>query len=291
MTNSISLQQEVYFMTQRFQEFVVTFHEIEKKNKEFEETNNAVKIALINHELLLKECLEKLNNNSKRLDDAIPNLSQKLDSWAKKQDALENQMNSFLLNLNAIRDSLESVNGRIVNSEKEIQKEKELLAAFSQDMKNANSSLSSHETKMSFLLSKYEEHENLIAQRLSSTSILDGKISDCASELKTLKDRFAESQRVSEDRFDRKLNDAMQAVNKSIEGVNSRFQDIKMPSTDDLVKIDELKKFANQIESLKLDANNAMLKASNCDIQLQVVHKKIENLQLLTKNFELTKGN
>jgi hypothetical protein len=43
------------------------------------------------------------------------------------------------------------------------------------------------------------------------------------------------------------------------------------------------------MESISLDAKNASLKSSNCSAQVDLINKKMENVQLLMKKFELNK--
>ncbi len=64
---------------------------------------------------------------------------------------------------------------------------------------------------------------------------------------------------------------------------------IKVPDIKNVASSDRVAKIESQIESIALDAKNAFLKAGNVDMQTQLHNKKIENIQLLLKQHELTK--
>ena len=63
-----------------------------------------------------------------------------------------------------------------------------------------------------------------------------------------------------------------------------------LPDFSQFVKAHSFDKLAENIEILMLDSKNAMLKASNVDIQNQIQAKKIENLQLQLRNNEIKNG-
>lgn len=50
-----------------------------------------------------------------------------------------------------------------------------------------------------------------------------------------------------------------------------------------------LDEFSQKIESISLDSRNAVLRANNNEIVTQINRKKIENIQLILKNYELNK--
>ena len=83
---------------------------------------------------------------------------------------------------------------------------------------------------------------------------------------------------------DRLIEDSLR--NKSF--IEEKFS--HLPDFSEFVNHSSFEKLSQNIESLMLDSKNAILKASNVDIQNQIHSKKIENLQLQLRNNEIKNG-
>jgi chromosome segregation ATPase len=68
-----------------------------------------------------------------------------------------------------------------------------------------------------------------------------------------------------------------------------KINSIHIPEVKESVPESRVAKIESQLEGIALDAKNAFLKSSNVDMQSQLNSKKIENIQLLLKQHELTK--
>jgi chromosome segregation ATPase len=71
--------------------------------------------------------------------------------------------------------------------------------------------------------------------------------------------------------------------------MSEKIAAIKIPDIKNVFPESRIAKIEAQLESIALDAKNAFLKSSNVDMQSQLHSKKIENIQLLLKQHELTK--
>lgn len=106
-----------------------------------------------------------------------------------------------------------------------------------------------------FIKSLFEKHKSEIDQRLS--------IASAQNELR-----------------------AKAILDKHVKDMEALRDDLKgSPNALESVKQDILQ----QIESASLDASNAVIKAANVDSQQKIIERKIENIQLLLKKYELAK--
>jgi predicted nucleic acid-binding Zn-ribbon protein len=83
------------------------------------------------------------------------------------------------------------------------------------------------------------------------------------------------------------LENASNSLNKKIEtGISNVRAELK----EDPLTVESVKKeFKKTLESLELDSKNAYLKSSNAAQQIQILEKKIENVNLILKKNELSK--
>lgn len=72
--------------------------------------------------------------------------------------------------------------------------------------------------------------------------------------------------------------------------ISTGIENVRTELKEDPLTVDFIKKeFKNSLESLALDSKNAYLKSNNSSQQIQLLEKKIENINLTLKKYELSK--
>lgn len=256
-------------------------------------------------ELNLK--LDSLNNGFNKSASNIENLEQKVESnlsFSKqnnrefldhKASSIENNKNN-LNQLDFLKSSLENMSSyfsKIFNDNKsDVLKLQNSSASKSElldhenknheklnDLKNNLSNLQSSVSEISkdhplLKASSQDASSNLMylhsaLKDLQDKNKTDYSLKDLRSELSNLVKNTSDSLNSN---FDQKLNEVKALVDNS-------------PDMLDKVKRDILQK----LDAVSLDGSNASIKASNCSQQILMIEKKIENIYLLLKKFELNK--
>lgn len=91
--------------------------------------------------------------------------------------------------------------------------------------------------------------------------------------------------------LDQEIRNAEARIKEKVEDITGKIKIPEMArftTKDDLEKL--LSSFKSTLELASLDAKNAFLKSSNSATQIELLTKKIENIQLLLKKYELDKG-
>lgn len=127
----------------------------------------------------------------------------------------------------------------------------------------------------------------------SDLSVLNGKLSTQNSSLQSFSEEIGVSKKASQKNQEEseykigRLEDYLKHQVKSLEeALNKKVNDfISRPSELKGIRDELLNKIANS----SMDSQNANLRSTNTDKQLQLQERKIENIYLLLKKYELTK--
>lgn len=151
------------------------------------------------------------------------------------------------------------------------------------DMQKVESKIDSIEKKIVSLESKIASLTDLFGgQKYSIDRLL--KESDCVPDMIQSIERVHSTARAH---LEEKIERTVAFVSNFI---SSEFAKMKMelagsPSSFESAKSEIEKK----MQSIELDASNAVLKSSNADQQIKLLERKIENISLQLKNYELSK--
>ncbi len=280
------LEQKIPVLIKRIQDYdealnqiVVVKGELESFNAQLKEGIDTLKVLRLNFDLNKQENHfqhKQFEQHSNENKSSILNFSDELKHIKSDIQRIESEKQSFILNFsNEIR------NIKILLSEK-CDKEtfKQHSIACEQKLMDQNNNLSQQIKAVSVhnqnLSQKHLENDQNHISLKACIKDLDSRIESFYLRDASLKTDLSNqlygvrSSLVND--FDKKLDSLKKELKES-------------PSAASAIKEEILSKF----ESVSLDGSNAVIKASNSASQVALLEKKIENLYLLIKKYEINK--
>lgn len=186
-------------------------------------------------------------------------------------DAKANEHKDMILTLHSIVESNQVQSGI----------KQELLGAKVQsDIVGFKTALSSMSAKMDGQLQSFSTILDDWAGRTVSNDVFRSSITELNSRISSME----QSQSEFKDEINRLINQFASRCDLKIQQLADEIAN--KPSEIPAVK-DELN---TRIDVVSMDSSNAILRSSNCEKHLQLIEKKIENLYLLIKKFDLDRS-
>jgi hypothetical protein len=277
-------EEKVYYLGKRFAEveaqMLQRFEEIQKRNlvqDGFIQTFN----------FSLSEETKFRNKERKEIQESQNRLEKTLDRQAKEGSQLDKRIssseNATSLIYSILAEHKKEIEEALKNA-RLVPEIKEKLQSLDESGQKQSSflkdSIKDGQSKFESISSLIKKIEYSIENNRKDISFLQEK---CKHTLDAI-DKF----RFVFDRFSSESVGEMQLLKQSVsELIKDSISKVKIPSTDTFASKQSLEEIKSLLESLKLDSQNAFLKANNCEMQNNLFEKKIQNLQLILKQKEL----
>ena len=200
-------------------------------------------------------------------------------------NAIEAKIDSFRVEMESVNSNINFFKNQIQELYKkpdvpsEFAEFKSVADSFIKDLfsKNisVNSSISGIKISIETIKSMLEQHDLKIRFNETANRILDDEISDVKEELSQ---KIVSISTVFSNRFD----DHVEKQKKQVEFIGA--QALAAPKSI----LESNNSLIDKIELSRLDGSNAILKASNLELAVKLLERKLENLTLQVKKIELT---
>lgn len=284
----IDTQNQVNYMVSKFQEAIRLHNEnqviVAKNVADYKVLDETVK----EHVAYVKSFLCKFDEHKANFDHLShmfdvnkSDVENKRFDSQKKFDSLAASNAVFIQELGRNSDKTQSLDKRLDFLS-------QLVSSLNDQVKGLEDLLSNLNKKDDEFSAKLDRQEKEITELKLNISMIGQQLIQAASNNSQVLGKFESilnlinSNQNSSVKF---FNDCIQIFR---DDVDNKFSSLQIPSIQGLAKVDELKKFQHQLDGSSLDAKNAFLKVSNCDMQILLMNKKIESLAIAQKNFELT---
>jgi chromosome segregation ATPase len=277
------------FLIKKYQETIKSFDTIKSEINDLMSTHSIIKsqISAISdststHSNSLNKSLTQYSSTMKSHDDMFNVLTKRLDVLSKTMETLSNAIKDLSNNHQETRNGLSIA-------------QRDLL-----DLKSKSAS----NEKLDILAKNHNDRFISINKKNEEISVYVKSLKDSLNSLIT-EHAALSSESTSNVIQTSKLNDSVKQIQQMISSEKARsmdsystlenslkkYVDGKIPDTSNFVKSSDLKDPKNDISELilpvSLDAKNAVLRSQNCQSEVDLMKKKIENIQLLLKQQQL----
>jgi len=286
------IKTQVSFMVGKFQEFVALFHQVQSDFKSLEGCNQTHDNMLVDHSSKLKVISDKLSFLTSSIDRIAGVVEQRHEDVKKAQSAQNDSLEKCSVHINELNkgivlfsDKYDKVRLDQVKLSNDLEKHAQELQAkhsnFAQELASLSGQVNSLQSKSQAHIAKEQELVNDvndlskdIVKVMDSCGVLHGRVD---SKLESLNARIASAEQYC-------------AASKSelIAYVDSKA--VQLPDMSKFIVKSDLDAYVHQLNVAAIDAKNASLKASNSDMQIQLLNKQVEQLKLQLKQNELSKA-
>jgi chromosome segregation ATPase len=262
----------------------------------------------------LKSVVESVKESQVDLKTQISTLSESLSSHSVNSSKNINESSSKIISqedkINKLSDKLDKLSTSIENTSKFVydlqsshQETRSSLGVTQGDLLSHKSKSVSLEMMSTF---KRSLDENLVVLN-DKSKVHEKKFSDHHDMINNMKSKIDsfESYVSSNDLKIENLKNSLTQCHSNVESSSSQIKDYlvlletklkdysdkNIPDISNLASKDDIAKssqeMSKQIESISLDANNALLRSQNCQTQTDMINKKIEQIKLLLNKYGL----
>jgi chromosome segregation ATPase len=258
--------------------------------------------------LKLKSLIEEFSQQIKALAGFITDtnqiLGEKINKMSSKIDAHENKHEQSKKDLECVAkdaDHLETFLYDITGNLSEVTGQTKILAKAVEDLKQEQEKQLNMIHTMDDIQGDDEVLFNSFRERLKElegdVQKLEGKYHGLSVVQYEMLDREKDQQvsfmalSKNVNALENKCNEMGQIAIKNSQDLRNSLEKIKVPDVSQFFPRSEftatLENIMSKFESVSLDAKNAFLRSGNSSMQIDVINKKIENIQLLLKRHEL----
>lgn len=247
---------------------------------------------------------DRINAEAEQAAEFIKQLSDRISFSDLKRHSVSSQTNANLQSIESIKEDLKHFRkdfGDLLESvDMRFQKQSDNIDSLSSEFVKKKE----HKDSIEFQLQLHEKHKQDYNLSLKSCSKNEENISNVISSVMDLDRAINElGNRVSElkdllDKYNKEASERIKSLSLSYESKIEKLsdkviQDIQFVKDEIIGSPSSLQSVKNEIfeklEMASFDAQNAVLKSNNVDQQIKVQERKIENIILQIKKYELTK--
>ena len=278
--NTKELEERFTVISNRFSEFLDVRKKIEDLQDDVEIERALRKKMQENIEVFKKQHRDEVIGVGKQITEGILDIDRAMDKFRLEIKELRETKDNLFACLNNVRQDLEV-------PKEDIKKLQTLLYGIRFDVdKNAShvdSLAKTHEEKAKKTLENLNalDLETKVSFKTISKDI-DERVQVLKKDVSSLKDTLL---KIGID-FTGDIGKHERAIRDLKASIDTNAT-IAPNLPQDSVTRSELDNVSSKLESIALDTKNASLKAGNSAIQIDLINKKLENLQLTIKSFEL----
>lgn len=279
------IQNQIEYMVAKFQDSITKFENLMQSHLDLTKDNENTKNIVSNLEnklsVLLNDFTSLIYSHTEK-DKSQEKINLEIKTLQEKQDKLNEFLTKDIFEINK---NLEDLKGKVTLFPKKIDE-------LSNEIANVDS--------------KYSDVPDKILK-------LDDPVNFCQTEINKLKNMILEDESLIKNinalsnKNEKNILDATKSCNEMFykhEELIKEIQNKQMFMSDDFSKfidqriseipkpviptIEEINKsFLNDLESIRLDARNSILRTNNSETRINLAEKRIEQVQLLLKKYNL----
>jgi hypothetical protein len=250
-------------------EFAFHKQSVSDLSSSMEKENQSIKSSVANVNARLN--LSNLEHN---------NISQDLNDHKKSHQETATRLSD---GVNALNSKVESMKSQLQNHVSIQEKAHEFTAAVERMALEIKKMLSGYPENVNTL---GRSHGSLSDEFRAFKSLVSNKVEELASSFKNMP-KFEEwAARI----WTQSHKDRQESQREIYDRIDKKSQQLETKLFTDPYTADSIKKSLQEhMDTLALDGKNAYLKVNNMSQQIQILEKKIENVNLLLKKYELNK--
>lgn len=284
------VENQTRFMVSKFQEVVQQFDQFRSDMKDFSDKNENLAQSQSEQNKAIEDILASfvvIRDNIKNVFNNVSTVTSFSEQNFKTQDSINLRFDQENKALYAANVELFS---KIAVMETSINNLKEFTTSLASSLNEKDKVIIDQKKQIESLEAKIFEIENFSAKtnaKYDDVVAFQDSLAVLINKNNTESNaKFSDFEKLfTSDTY--RLKELLSKLESSI---NEKIQNIKIPSMDGFAKSSDLKELLSQIEPIRHDARNGYLKATNCDVQIGMINKKIETVQLTLKSQELNGG-
>jgi hypothetical protein len=241
------------------------------------------------------ERLEALLNHKQNLNkESIDAINAKINELKKNQELLTPILNDHSVLIQTTKENsdylYEMINKKSQSNEQEIVslKAQDVMISLSSDKLSQELSIlrKSTSTAIACVASLDNDHKSFKNNAQEIISSLQSKIESLLSSFQELPQFNEWATKI----YIKVCNEIAEKQKDFYYQLDKKCQELKNQLATDSYTAESIKKILkDEMEELSMDGKNAYIKASNASQQLQLLDKKVENINLILKKYELSK--
>lgn len=254
----------------------------EKINADLDVSLRYSKCAVIDLEKQISDFKSGLDSTQKYARSGIFSLENRI---GKNESALSEQSkscasaSSIMVDAQAKIHDLQTKLSNLVSLANLEETKKELLKIINDVLKDFHSYKNAFQVYSSESNKKLEAISSKLASHDKHIDFSNSSFLECEKNRVELSDKIAKNAQ--------QASDSLSSLEKEIKSyIKEQIQSIRIPK--DPIPEEQVRQWINdQIQLISLDAKNAIAKSNNIDMKATILEKKVENLSLALKSFEL----
>lgn len=234
----------------------------------------------------LVACVDENDKDRKQVENI---LKKKFNEISAKQDALEAIANDLKVCQNSILNDLSSLKQAMVSQAEVVSKKAsaDQLESLKNQFRQSNEHLlSQYESCRKDMVSLRDSLSSLKSDNEKSYSSFKSMLSQIMASLKEESGKDALLKQELQNKLENERQQASKDVAHLKQLVDERFAHLKLPQAKDLEP--DIKKIINSfLDPFYIEINNSSLKSGNSDMRCNMMEKKLDQVFILLKKFEL----
>lgn len=268
---------------ERIQAYDAVLSEFQALKAELKSNRKAVESFISSAGSVLDELRSKIDTYSAQFQI----LHSKVDSNAKSLDDHKSYVAKFVSNTNKIVSDFNEVVSQIKNKMESLYEESKKIHDSIELQRSAISTLSSSQD------SYKKSIDNLLTDHIKFKDATEASQAAAAKDQAKLAKAIASLPSLQEwanNLYGRVQQDAAYREKQATAYVDKKITELSKDFDSNPLSAQSIRNdLFNEIQALALDGKNAYLKSNNCATQLALLEKKLENLNLLIKKYELNR--